>query len=86
MKNAYQNETHAFIKYPIIGATYQHYKGGLYEVMTLAKDHNDQTVVVYKSKLFQSIHTRPLEQWEELVPTFLKNSETAVTVHRFEKM
>jgi hypothetical protein len=57
-------------KYPKINATYKHYKGGLYQVITLANctDRNIP-VVVYKSLLFGSVYTRELDEWfEEVKP------------------
>jgi hypothetical protein len=59
-----------FIKYPEIGKVYKHYKGGKYEVMTLAKHtETDEVMVVYKSVHFGSVHVRPLSMWFEIVPT-----------------
>lgn len=54
------------INYPEPGAKYKHYKGGLYEVITLAT-HTESTeaMVVYKSLLFGSIYVRPLNVWNE---------------------
>ena len=50
-----------FKKYPEINTNYQHYKGGKYTVLTLAKDSETQEdVVVYKSIHFGSVHVRPL--------------------------
>jgi hypothetical protein len=50
--------------YPEINKKYKHYKGGVYEVITLAIDKTtDKPVVVYKSELFGTYYTRPLEQW-----------------------
>lgn len=60
------------IKYPEIGKTYEHYKGGLYEVITLATHtETNETLVIYKSLLFGSIYARPLSMWFEKV----KNEE-----------
>jgi hypothetical protein len=55
-----------FIRYPEIGATYLHYKGGKYRVITLAK-HSEtaETLVIYESIHFGSVYARPLEQWFE---------------------
>ena len=55
-------------KYPIIGTSYYHYKGGSYTVLTLAKYiDNQEDVVIYKSNEFGSIHVRPLKEWFEIV-------------------
>lgn len=52
--------------YPTPGIVYHHYKGGLYEVLHLAKDTaTDKTVVVYRSLHFGSYYTRPIEEWFE---------------------
>lgn len=57
-----------FIKYPEIGATYLHYKGGKYRVITLAKhSETSETLVVYESIHFGSVYARPLVQWFEKV-------------------
>ena len=56
------------IQYPEIGKLYDHYKGGRYEVITLAKhSETDETLVIYKSIHFGSVHARPLSMWFEMV-------------------
>ena len=56
------------MKFPEIGALYDHYKGGRYEVMSLAKHtESDETLVIYRSLHFGSVHARPLSMWFELV-------------------
>lgn len=63
-------------RYPTIGAKYLHYKGGLYEVITLATHTETQeSMVVYRSLLFGSVHVRPLSMWFDTVRTE-KGSET----------
>ncbi len=58
------------IKYPTIGKTYQHYKGGEYEVITLAKhSETGEDMVIYKSLHFGSVYSRPLNLWFEVVTT-----------------
>lgn len=57
-----------FVEYPEIGCKYRHYKGGLYEVITLAThSETNEALVIYKSLLFGSIHARPLSMWFETV-------------------
>lgn len=58
------------IKYPEIGKTYKHYKGGKYEVLTLAKhSETNEILVIYKSLHFGSVHGRPLSMWfDEITP------------------
>jgi len=52
------------VKYPEIGKRYKHYKGGLYDVITLVKhSENDETLVIYKSIHFGSVYARPLTMW-----------------------
>ncbi len=79
-----------FVEYPKIGGIYQHYKGGLYEVISLGKySVDDSTVVIHKSILFGSVHVRPLSEWSDSVVqvTSLKGSggtrTESATVKRF---
>ena len=54
--------------YPQFNRIYQHYKGGTYEVLHLAKNTvNDEITVVYQSQEFGSYYTRPLSQWFDMV-------------------
>ena len=48
---------------------YRHYKGGEYEVLSLAKssENYNETVVVYKSLTDGKIWVRPAYMWNELV-------------------
>jgi hypothetical protein len=54
----------AAIKYPVIGAQYNHYKGGQYQVLSMA-EHTEtkEKLVIYKSIQFGSLHARPLDSW-----------------------
>lgn len=55
-------------QYPKISGLYKHYKGGTYEVITLAKhSETDEALVVYKSIEYGSVHARPLSMWFEIV-------------------
>ena len=57
-----------FVVYPEIGKRYQHYKGGIYEVITLANHSETQEpMVIYKSILFGSVYARPLSMWNDKV-------------------
>ena len=48
------------------GERWQHYKGGIYEIITLANHSETQDpLVVYKSIPFGSVYARPLEMWQE---------------------
>lgn len=61
---------------------WQHYKGGNYEIVTLAVDtETDERVVVYQSISFGSVHVRPLAIWEEMVV-----NDAGEEVPRFRKM
>lgn len=79
------------INYPIIGGIYKHYKGGLYEVITMAQytEDDNSAVVVYKSLLFGSIYVRPLDSWNEIINNikrFTLNSEDVITKDNYEKI
>lgn len=53
-----------YVKYPRVGGKYQHYKGGLYEVISMATHSETQEpLVIYKSVLFGSVYARPLSMW-----------------------
>ncbi len=55
-------------EYPLPGASYKHYKGGIYEVISMATHTETQeAMVVYKSLLFGSIYVRPLDSWNKSV-------------------
>lgn len=57
-----------YLDYPRINGIYQHYKGGHYKVLMLAKhSETNDTVVVYQSIHFGSYHVRPLPMWSEEV-------------------
>lgn len=47
---------------PLIGRKYKHKKGGLYEVLHIAK-HSEtlEILVIYRSLIYGSIWARPLE-------------------------
>lgn len=52
------------VRYPKIGGIYHHYKGGTYEVLSMAKhSETDEPMVIYKSIQFGSVHARPLDLW-----------------------
>jgi len=52
--------------YPLPGSLYKHYKGGIYEVLTLATHtETNEPMVVYQSMLFGSIYARPLSEWNK---------------------
>jgi hypothetical protein len=48
----------------IPGKIYRHYKGGLYEVLHLARHtDNDDVLVIYKSVQLGTYYARPLRSW-----------------------
>lgn len=52
------------VQYPEPGKHYQHYKGGKYEVLTLATHtENKEILVIYRSLYFGSVYARPLSMW-----------------------
>ncbi len=61
--------------------TYKHYKGGIYEVVAIAK-HSEtlEDMVIYKSKTDGGFWARPAYMWNETV--ILNNTETP----RFKKI
>ena len=76
-----------FVKYPIPGKKYQHYKGGTYEVITLSQHtETKEDLVIYKSLLFGNVYARPLKQWFEKVNSgsevnILKNESRFVEIY-----
>lgn len=55
-------------KLPVPGKIYKHYKGGLYEVLLLAKHtEEDNMLVIYKSIQFGTHYARPISIWCESV-------------------
>ena len=55
--------------YPLPGEKYCHYKGGTYEVISLAQHTETQEkMVVYKSINFGTVYVRPLDIWKSPIP------------------
>lgn len=53
--------------YPMPGERWQHYKGGVYEIITLANHSETQeALVIYKSIPFGSVYARPLSMWQDV--------------------
>jgi len=51
---------------PEVGATYRHYKGGLYAVIANAiNEPTKSEVVVYRAKSDGTVWVRPLWRWNE---------------------
>ena len=54
------------MNYPLPGQIFKHYKGGYYEVITMAQHtENSEKLVIYKSLNFGSIYARPIEIWND---------------------
>ena len=52
------------MEYTLPGQRYKHYKGGTYEVITLATHtETGEKLVVYRSINFGSVYVRPLDIW-----------------------
>jgi hypothetical protein len=50
--------------YPLPGKVYKHYKGGTYEIISMAlHTETQERLVVYKSLNFGSVYVRPYEIW-----------------------
>lgn len=74
-----------FINYPLPGENYQHYKGGLYEVVCLANHtENNETLVIYKSLSFGSTYARPFKEWFDDVDTEILG--VSYKTKRFQKI
>lgn len=73
--------------YPKIGKQYQHYKGGLYEIITLA-EHSEtkEPMVVYKSILFGTVYVRPLSMWFDKITVNKGDKDFEREVYRFEEI
>ena len=54
--------------YPIPGQIFKHYKGGLYEVISMATHtETKEILVVYKSINFGSVYVRPFTLWNDKI-------------------
>lgn len=56
------------VEYPKLDKLYEHYKGGIYQVITMC-NHTEtkEPLVICKSLLFGSVYARPLSTWFELI-------------------
>lgn len=69
----------SFVRYPEVGKQYNHYKGGVYEVISMAThSETDEVLVIYKSVLFGSVYARPLAMWFDEITT-----DSGAKVERF---
>lgn len=54
------------MSYPLPNQIYKHYKGGTYQVISMATHtEQNQILVIYKSLKFGSIYARPIDSWLE---------------------
>ncbi len=54
------------MSYPLPNQIYKHYKGGTYQVISMATHtEQNQILVIYKSLNFGSIYARPIDSWLE---------------------
>ncbi len=64
------------MEYPLPRQRYKHYKGGTYEVISMATHtETGEKLVVYKSINFGSIYVRPYELWIEVLENDQKRFE-----------
>jgi len=64
------------IEYPLPGQKYKHYKGGTYQVISMAThSETGEKLVVYKSINFGSVYVRPFEIWNDIVSENTKRFE-----------
>jgi hypothetical protein len=54
---------------PLPGQIWQHYKGGIYEIITCSTHtENAEILVIYQSISFGTIYARPLSMWFDELP------------------
>jgi hypothetical protein len=52
--------------YPVPGQTWQHYKGGCYEITAMCNHTDtDEPLVIYRSSSFGGFHARPYCEWHD---------------------
>jgi hypothetical protein len=67
--------------YPKPGEKWQHYKGGLYEIVAMCNHTDtDEVLVIYKSLSFGGFHARPYSEWHDKL--WMENYQT----NRFRKL
>ena len=65
--------------YPQPGQTWQHYKGGRYEIVGMCNHTTtDEVLVIYRSLSFNGFHARPFSEWHDEI--WIGN----IMYHRFE--
>ena len=79
-----QEKSTVWITYPKPGEIYKHYKGDECEVIAIGKDDAGEIVVIYRSTIFGSYATKPLNKWFEKVLVEIKGKNMKVMTTRFE--
>lgn len=52
------------MEYPLPNQIYKHYKGGTYQIISLATHtETGEIMVIYKSINFGSVYARPIDTW-----------------------
>jgi len=70
--------------YPKPGEKWQHYKGGIYEIVCMCNhSETNEILVIYKSISFGGFHARPFREWDEQIGNFPKRT---FQTHRFRKI
>jgi hypothetical protein len=70
--------------YPKPGERWQHYKGGLYEIVAMCNHTDtDEVLVIFKSLSFGGIHARPNSEWHETVG---ETKSAGFPIYRFVKI
>jgi hypothetical protein len=70
--------------YPQPGETWQHYKGGQYEIVCMC-NHTDtnEVLVIYKSISFGGFHARPYSEWHDVIG---EDEQIKFPIYRFRKI
>ena len=74
------------MKYPLPGDTYCHYKGGTYEIISMATHtETNEKLVVYKSINFGSVYVRPFDIFIDKVE-ISDEFDNKIIINRFDKI
>jgi hypothetical protein len=70
--------------YPQPGEKWQHYKGGVYEIVAMC-NHTDtnEVLVIYKSMSFGGFHARPYSEWHNQVG---ETEVMKIPIYRFRRI
>jgi hypothetical protein len=71
--------------YPQPGEKWQHYKGGIYEIVAMCNHTDtDEVLVIYRSLSFGGFHARPFSEWWDEVK--VKDGGRTYSTTRFRKI